>query len=239
MKKIYHYTKASTLIEHILPNMTLRSNYLSEMNDPREMEAFVFGGTNVPYSKMYAGHYNKDTQIDCMYKLGDEIKGRIQVICFSGANEDGWNNEMMWAHYGDKHKGICIEIDQDVIIHNMKTSNQNFKIDNVDYAEEADTWLNWDNNHTIDENITYFISNKYKDLAFKKSNCWKPEDEIRLMLINETKQVYVSLINSITSVYLGRYFVMKYLPSIKSQLPSNVQLFLAMYQNYKFEKWDV
>jgi hypothetical protein len=94
-------------------------NNAAYANDPREKEAFAFGGTNVPYDEIYKGHYNDDTHIDCMYKFGEEIKGRIQVICFSGASEGGWDNEMMWAHYADKHKGVCIEIDEDSLIKNI------------------------------------------------------------------------------------------------------------------------
>ncbi|MCU0351179.1 MAG: hypothetical protein MUF43_10185 [Flavobacterium sp.] len=82
MAKLYHYTKASTLIENILPKMQLRSGYLNDMNDPREKEPYVFGGKNIPLKEIYKGFYNDDTHIECLYRLGKDIKDRIQLFCF-------------------------------------------------------------------------------------------------------------------------------------------------------------
>lgn len=239
MTKLYHYTKTSILIEHILPKMKLRLGYLSSMNDPREKEEGTFGGTNVPYSEIYNGYYCHDTHIDCKHMLAKNIKDRIQVICFCGATGEGWKNEMMWVHYADTHKGVCIEIDQEVLVQNICSCKLNHKLENMNYSEETRRHIHWDSTKDIEENITYYINNNYQDLAYKKSSYWKAEDEIRLMIINERKQIFLPVTNAITAIYLGIEFIDKYLPSIKTQIPESVKLYHTDYQNYQFEKWDI
>ena len=52
-----------------------------------------------------------------MYQLGDEIKSSCQIICFvNDQPKEGILNEMMWAHYADNHRGVCLEIDTDKFI---------------------------------------------------------------------------------------------------------------------------
>ena len=48
-------------------------------------------------------------------KFGRMIKDLFQITCFSGAQEQGWSNEMMWAHYSDKQRGVCLEFDGDLL----------------------------------------------------------------------------------------------------------------------------
>lgn len=113
---IYHYTKLTTLIEYILPTKTLKSNNFSNMNDPRESTPWTMGSINLPLEKLFPEYYSDKTHIDCQYKFGKMIKERFQIICFSGAQQKGWNNEMMWAHYADNQKGVCLEFDENLLM---------------------------------------------------------------------------------------------------------------------------
>ncbi|MFN7703451.1 MAG: DUF2971 domain-containing protein [Chryseotalea sp.] len=171
MAKLYHYTKATTLIEHILPNMQLRSGYLNDMNDPREKQPFAFGGKNIPLKEIFKGYYSDETHIDCLYRLGKDIKDRIQLFCFCGEKQQGWNNEMMWAHYANKHKGVCIELDEELLLNEIKASKLNYKLEGIDYSEKASKFIYWQDNMSLEENILHFINAQYRDLAFKKSKC--------------------------------------------------------------------
>ncbi|HED07907.1 MAG TPA: hypothetical protein ENI57_07320, partial [Ignavibacteria bacterium] len=69
MAKIYHYTKLRTAIEFILPSMTLETNFLSKMNDPKENQIWSFGGINIDYETIYPDTYNEQTHIQHQYKL--------------------------------------------------------------------------------------------------------------------------------------------------------------------------
>jgi Protein of unknown function (DUF2971) len=149
MSKIYHYTKLSTAIEFILPSMTLRTNFLNKMNGPKENQRWSFGSVNVPYESLYPElNSNIDRNVahfDSIYKLGEEIKSKIQAICFVYSNEyEGYENEMMWAQYAENHKGICLEIDTDLFI-KENSDIEIFKFQNINYnPKKNDEWINWD-----------------------------------------------------------------------------------------------
>ncbi|CAM3354185.1 DUF2971 domain-containing protein [Zobellia roscoffensis] len=115
MPKIYHYTKLTTAIEFILPSMTLRTNFLNKMNGPKENQEWAFGGVNIDYKGMYPDTYSSETHINNQKKLGEEIKSKIQALCFVHSDQyKGFENEMMWTQYSKNHKGICLEIDTDL-----------------------------------------------------------------------------------------------------------------------------
>ena len=44
---------------------------------------------------------------DVMEKV-KETRNNTLISCFSKS----WNSTLMWSHYGDKHKGICVEFDR-------------------------------------------------------------------------------------------------------------------------------
>jgi len=63
MPKIYHYTKLETALEYIFPTMTLRTNFLNNMNDPKEKELWTFGEINISYKNIYPDTYSNQTHI--------------------------------------------------------------------------------------------------------------------------------------------------------------------------------
>lgn len=116
MALIYHYTRFETFMSYILPSGLIRTNSLRYMNDPRESLDWAFGSVNLPYEQIFKGYFSNKTHIDCQIKYGNMIKGKYQILCFSGANKNGWNNEIMWAHYGGMHSGVCLEFDESMLI---------------------------------------------------------------------------------------------------------------------------
>jgi len=94
------------------------------MNDPRESLDWSFGSVNFPYEEIFKGYYSDKNHIDCQFKYGNKIKDGYQVLCFTGAEKEGWNNEMMWAHYGGLHSGVCLEFDEDMLVENLKKNIQ-------------------------------------------------------------------------------------------------------------------
>lgn len=133
MGLIYHYTRFETFMSYILPNRNIRTNFLKYMNDPRESLRWTFGSTNLSYEKILEGYYSNKTHIDCQFKYGEMIKDRCQILCFSGAIQRG-DNEMMWAHYGGMHSGVCLEFDEDVLLQNLLTKcpEVSFNMENME-----------------------------------------------------------------------------------------------------------
>src|SRR5690606_10591423 len=110
------YTRFETFMSYIWPSGCIRTNFLRDMNDPRESLEWSFGSTHLPYEEIFKGDHSHQAHFDRIYRLGSMIKDRYQVLCFSGARSEGWNNEMMWAHYGGLHSGVCLEFDEDMLI---------------------------------------------------------------------------------------------------------------------------
>lgn len=207
MAKIYHYTKLSTAIEFILPSMVLRTNFLNKMNGPKENQDWSFGGINVPYETMYP-ELNSNTDqnkahFDRMYKFGEEIKSKIQAICFVYTdNYEGYENEMMWAQYADNHSGICLEIDTALFLEE-NSDIEIFKFQNINYNPKKDNeWVYWDLNKTKDENILEHIKRDFENLFLSKSHYWEKEFEKRLLIL-KNEYCYLRIKKSLTGLYCG------------------------------------
>lgn len=70
----------------------LKISRLDELNDPFDLLPFDLRDKNVREE---------------MYKLRDEFIETFGVMCFSKA----WHDPVIWAHYADKHKGMCLRFE--------------------------------------------------------------------------------------------------------------------------------
>lgn len=245
MGSLYHYTKLETFLKFILPTQKLRASYLDLTNDPREALPWSFGSTNLPFEKLFPDYYSNETHIECQFKFGELIKSRMQVICFSGAKEKGWNNEMMWAHYGESHQGICLELDEDILIENIRQQYPliSFVLSPISYNKKKgkkDKWIDWDDKNDIEFNITQNIERLHPLLALTKSPFWEKEDEKRLVIFNEMNQVFVSLRGALKAVHFGLKFKIELAPQIgRALLLKNIVPYRLIYQRERYERWDL
>ena len=214
MSKIYHYTKLETALEYILPSMQLRTNSLSKTNDPKENQPWAFSGKNIDLEKSYP---------EDSFKLGREIKEATQIMCF--VNDEpmkGFLNEMMWAHYCNNHRGICIEIDTDIFIDENRLSETIFEP--VTYGPHKKPFISWNRSLTKEENIISILKTHYKILFLRKSIYWEHENEKRLILF-EKEHKYLSIRESLTGIYLGLFMPYSYRPAIDnfiSKMPAKI-----------------
>lgn len=113
------------------------------------------------------------------------------ITCFS----EKFDNLLMWSHYSNAHKGVCIGFD----LKKLYLSIKNFHpaLIKVKYTNEF-------------VRTDYFtktkeaIGNWYRI----KSDCWSYEKEIRIVLTNlkldSTKQIFIPINKeSISTIYLG------------------------------------
>ena len=103
---VYHYTSIEKLFL-ILGNFQLKMSTLKDRNDPRErMEIKTV----------------LDIKAKNGYKLLHIIKRRNfnsnTITCFSGDSENlkGFDLPTMWAHYGDKYRGVSLKICPNTLI---------------------------------------------------------------------------------------------------------------------------
>ncbi|WP_321281152.1 DUF2971 domain-containing protein [Marinifilum fragile] len=240
MPKIYHYTKLSTAIEFILPSMTLRTNYLNRMNGPKENQKWAFGGVNVPYEDMYPelDFAIDKSHFDSMYMFGEEIKSKVQALCFVQSDDyPGYENEMMWAQYAENHNGICLEIDTDLFL-NENSDIDILKFQNIDYSPKKNKWFHWNNDLTKKENIDNFIKGNLESLFLSKSHYWEKECEKRLLIL-DNQYCNLKIKESLTGVYYGLSTDRNYDIAVRQFIDVNkTKMYRVYFEDNKLKKME-
>jgi Protein of unknown function (DUF2971) len=88
--RVYHITSA----QHAISNVALghlKVARFRDANDPFELMALRFAGGSR----------------DSLKAARTSIDDAVGMLCFS----EDWKDPVMWAHYGDKHRGICLGFD--------------------------------------------------------------------------------------------------------------------------------
>jgi len=89
--RLYHYLDARWGLDDIR-RRRLKISKIDDMNDPYEWKC---AHSDDPESQAAI----ERTELQSLEKYG--------VLCFSRS----WNNVLMWSHYADRHKGICLGFD--------------------------------------------------------------------------------------------------------------------------------
>ncbi|HRH02953.1 MAG TPA: DUF2971 domain-containing protein [Bacteroidia bacterium] len=232
MNKIYHFTKLDTALGGILPDMSLRTNLLSKMNDPRENQLWAFSSTNVPYKELYP---DSSDFADRQFKLGNDIRNAVQALCFvRGGKPQGYLNEMMWAHYSESHKGLCLEINQAEFIKENAEILLDSKCERVHYGNHHKPHIYFDPNLSKAKNIEAIAKNNYQALFFSKSNYWQKENEFRIILF-ERERMALSIKHSLRAIYLGLAFPPTHLPSLFRLINKKVKVYDLYFESNKIK----
>ena len=170
---LYNYTKVNKDTLRSIMNNTLWCSNTKEFNDP--VDPYIRNDKNESSNQFY-----------------NYLLERIKVACLTTHND----NTLMWSHYADKHKGICIEYDISQL-----QNNNNFILKKIDYnlsmlLFDLKNEILLDNNKSIKSII---------DLFTVKSKEWEYEDEYRILFYDEeNKNPNGTLINlPIKSICFG------------------------------------
>jgi len=90
--RVYYMTSHKVATEHILPEKRLKLSLFDQLNDPFELQ---------PHSLAEKQLRRINTA------LRQEYFGKKGILCFTSA----WHSPVMWAHYAEKHTGICLGFD--------------------------------------------------------------------------------------------------------------------------------
>jgi hypothetical protein len=90
-KRLYHYTSAINGINDL---------------DKKRLKIAEFHDLNDPY-ELLGVDLSNPTNRRAFGMLKEQMRGRNGVVCFS----ECWNDVLMWSHYGDRHRGICLGFD--------------------------------------------------------------------------------------------------------------------------------
>lgn len=134
-----------------------------------------------------------------IYKYIDKILDKIRICCLVDLDKsnhclnklfgkENKSNLLMWAHYADSHRGICIQ----------------YKIDASNLLDTKDEIIrlldiNYNKSFPINGNVSF------KDSLIVKSKDWEYEKETRLIMYSRNeKNYYCQLENyKIEAIYMG------------------------------------
>ena len=125
----------------------------------------------------------------------NDLLDRIKVGCLSSKND----NTLMWSHYADKHKGICIEYNISKIFIDNNSTIRKVNYDKNMVEEKMDYIKRFSDIKIGDKNIT-----KLLELFYIKSKEWEYEDEYRILYYDATANSNgITIKLPIKSIYFG------------------------------------
>jgi hypothetical protein len=164
---------------------------LESLNDPNEylysfdeyLNNLVKGRKFLSYIVNFKKREINEEEIKNVSKNLLDLKGR-QCGIYSLSEE--YNNELMWAHYGNSHKGYCIEYEFDKI-EDLELKKANNEI----HLNHYDRFIKLKYEDKIPKNIDLLKPHEnFISYLSQKSINWKYEKEVRLITQTSGKYNY-------------------------------------------------
>jgi hypothetical protein len=143
--RVYKFLTSDFAMKDIL-KQRLKISEISDLNDPFEL---------IPCDLSDPRH------LHAVLATRDEMTRNRGLLCFSRS----WTNPLLWAHYSDKHRGMCLGFD----------IPESDVVRRVDYVENRLPW----------EQPTQGFMTK---LLWTKFKPWSYEDEVRAFVTREEQE---------------------------------------------------
>jgi hypothetical protein len=139
----------------------VKSRWAVECIRKQRLKICRFFEANDPFELLGGGLGDKDLRQKVM-KWANTLNEQHGLLCFSSS----WKNPLMWSHYGERHKGMCLGFDaRDSILKRVK------------YEPKKVSLAKWKKDNATAP------PNDLKEILFeKKHDAWKYESEQRVIL---------------------------------------------------------
>ena len=158
--RVYHFLSAKHALENISKGR-IKIAQFQDLNDPFELLGPDL--SDKPMRRVFI-------------EFNDDIAQRFGTLCFSRTKK----NPVLWSHYADKHRGVCLgfDIPDDRLREVKYTSNR------LEFKSKKDL---------TDGKVLEFLSTKYKG--------WAYEEEIRCFFsLGACRTIVVSPLFSTTTL---------------------------------------
>lgn len=204
MFKFYNIPDSDTAEKIIgnIPSIKFSSAY--DLNDPFELkfnlkidpnadgqkEEFF---KNFPDKKLedFEKWQNQLTDQFIWYIEQEQRSGLSQIItltCFTESNQ----NNLMWSHYTNNHRGICVEYSNELFDY-FKSLDNFLANGKVEYSDEPPTIDNLES-----------LESKAMKMLFNKQSEWSYEKEHRVILQSKNKTDFIPIDSKyIKAVFIG------------------------------------
>lgn len=253
---LYKYASFNDEFTQInLKNHILYFNTPNKFNDPFDIcSSFEMGNLKI-FDKNFVLLMNNTTvnitditDEDILDRMTIKTRSDYQssqygITCFSKDND----NIVMWSNYADKHRGICLEFNDNLLVSKLSTKKVLSRVEGaitpikatiipIQYGENREKFsMEQLAKKEFPKNTIKFLSSKYK--------AWSYEKEVRIMAsgprFSFPNEVYYES-ECITRIILGAMMpVSDYLKFYKLKKESlgdiSVSLSMLHKQNYKLE----
>jgi len=179
--KLYHYTSFDTFVK-IWLTKRLKYGIISAVNDIQET------------AKGISCELIQQTALLCAYNDIRLSYKQISLTMDYDSYYKGCMSPIMWGHYADKRRGVCIELDYSKLCFSTNAlkgivNYKNLLNKSTQIPPEAKTV----------KCIKKFIHKNAKEIFFTKQSGWRGENEFRIVS-NDSE--YLDISNAITTVYL-------------------------------------
>jgi Protein of unknown function (DUF2971) len=206
MFKFYTIPDLKTLENIIGVKPTLKFSSAFNLNDPFELKFNLLldpfaEGQFEEFLKVHPGKTSEDFkewqgQVEnnkgFVWYTEQEQRATISKLITICSFTEKNNNNLMWSHYTDNHRGICVEY-SDSLFDSLKMTEGFLVSGKVEYSElppDVDSL----------ENVT----SKIQKMMFNKQLEWKYEQEHRVILMSNNDTDFISIAPKlIKAVYIG------------------------------------
>ncbi|MDQ1031127.1 hypothetical protein QF035_008709 [Streptomyces umbrinus] len=219
--QLFHYTSVDAAVSGILPSKALRLSPYTATNDLWESEPhypMLASSDQRPADADFAVWDGIDRQLRQHTKVG--CLTQVIALPETVSNPDalrGWAHLALWAHYGDRHAGVCLQFDRERLVasfHAAHTGPTSLPLHGPVHYLTAQSGpvtrgVNTDQVGEFGSDaVALAYAEKYQDqLFFRKHLDWDSESEYRLVVLNQTANYeFVDIHDALTGVVLGSSF---------------------------------
>jgi len=182
-KRLYHFTSFDTFVKIWLSKRLLFAP-VANVNDIKEA-CWSISSSNPQQLPLYYA-YNE---------LRNEYK-QISLSMDKDSATKGWMSPFMWGVYGDKRKGVCIEIDY------SKLNFRNTMLKDVVAYKKILNPIELAPEMKSMKDILVYLKRYRKRIFFTKQDDWSKEHEYRIV---SREDDFLDISDAITAVYLTSY----------------------------------
>ena len=177
-----YYSNDNEYAYENLKNRKISFTSILNLNDPFEgFGKYLIEFSDINEPNEIEKNAKENVEIRCSENTRDVLSQNCRVFCTSKT----YDNPLLWAYYANSHKGFCVSYYREDV---EKMLGKLGKAGDIQYED----------NIIISKNQEFDV-----DLLFKKSTCWKHEDEFRAIYCAKSDKEFLLKDCNPVEVYLG------------------------------------